>query len=382
MDDMNAIRDLLSAPPARPEVIEAGRARLATAFDPTPLRSLEMPDQPSHLATRRSTAKRKTARWAALGTGLLGAAAAVTLLMTSGAPPVTPDASTSASAPLRLSAKDVLLAAASSVATSRTDGAYWVRRAVTGKQRQEPGGRYTLQLTTAREAWMSPGSDEPMWWINQELGAKPATPEDERAWRAAGSPTTWTYPGKTVTRDGKPFVEVPEITLRGGPGERVATRDASGKAMTLLGRPMRADELAELPTTPEALREYLKDIVTTAYGAERIDLDAELFAAGVKLTMNYPVSPQVQAAAYRMLAALPGVTALGEVTDPLGRAGQAVSSGMRRGGELTFVVDAGTGQPLALLSTIKNGGAEHRSYEAIKQAGWTDERPDLPAERR
>lgn len=82
-----------------------------------------------------------------------------------------------------------------------------------------------------------------------------------------------------------------------------------------------------------------------------------------------------------MLASLPGVTADGEVTDPLGRTGQAVS--LRHStGEYRLIMDTVTGQPLASVSTIKDKGGEARSYTAIKRAGWTDDEPELPARRR
>ncbi|WP_344832204.1 hypothetical protein [Nonomuraea dietziae] len=41
----------------------------------------------------------------------------------------------------------------------------------------------------------SPEAGKPPGLITQFLGAKPATPADEEAWRADGSPKTWTYRG-------------------------------------------------------------------------------------------------------------------------------------------------------------------------------------------
>jgi hypothetical protein len=57
----------------------------------------------------------------------------------------------------------------------------------------------------------------------------------------------------------------------------------------------------------------------------------------------------VRAAAYRMIASLPGVRALGEVTDVLGRTGQGVARVTRDfGGEVEqrLVMDDRTGFPL------------------------------------
>jgi hypothetical protein len=74
-----------------------------------------------------------------------------------------------------------------------------------------------------------------------------------------------------------------------------------------------------------------------------------------------------------MLASLPGTTAEGQVTDPLGRTGQAVSRRLANGTD-RIIVDAETGEPLTFESTI-NG---MRTFEAIKKTGWTNEEPPLP----
>ncbi|GAA3586680.1 hypothetical protein GCM10022419_081110 [Nonomuraea rosea] len=385
MDDLTAIRELLSAPPVSPEVVADGRTRLATAFASTPkpanLRSLEMTEEnPVHQDKRRAM---RTARWTALGVGLLGAAAAVTLVVTSGtsagAPGTRPAAKTpSAQLAKKLSAQQVLLAAATSAAKTPADGAYWVRNGVAGKQRVEPGGKYTLEMITLLETWVSQVPGKPTWFINQNLGIKPATPQDEEAWQAAGSPRSWTYPGTTVTTRGKSF-ETRSVTLHSKPGEPVTKRVDGDKTDSSVGKPMTRAALSELPTTPDGLRDYLKTVIAKQRGAEyaHMDVNAELYDTGVHIIMDLPAPPNVRAAAFRMLAALPGVKAEGEVTDPLGRTGQAVSL-PHGNGEGRLIVNTATGEPLAFVTTIK----ETRSFMAIKKARWTDDKPDLSASRR
>ncbi|MFF5211599.1 CU044_5270 family protein [Streptosporangium sp. NPDC000396] len=404
MDDLTALRELFSVPPPSPEVIADGKARLAAAFTTqsdsprTPRqtlpRSVQMavvpPLQDSDDTTAKTARTRRaarTARWTALGMGLLGAAAAVTFVVASGVPAQGPrpaplaSSSHSPGQPVtKLSAKEILLAAADSVAKTPVDGAYWVRSGVSGHQRRDPSGRYTLQLATSVEIWVPQVPGKRTWVIRQDLGTKPATPQDEEAWRAAGSPQSWTIPGKSITEGGK-SIRTPDVTLRAKPGEREAIRDDSGKTLTLLGTPMTPAALRGLPTTPEGLRDHLERLITKGYGAERVDMNAELYETGVQLIMRFPVSPEVRVAAYRMLASLPGVTAQGEVTDPLGRTGQAVS---RQGGpneQSRFVVDTATGQPLVFESTFTTEGEQHTTYEVIKKTGWTDEEPELPARR-
>jgi len=81
----------------------------------------------------------------------------------------------------------------------------------------------------------------------------------------------------------------------------------------------------------------------------------------VNLIVTVPVSRAVRGAAYHVLAGLPGVRALGTVTDQRGRSGQAVATTERQAGQGTFEVrlifDPNTGAPLA------------REYRAVAPAG-------------
>ncbi|GAA3241958.1 hypothetical protein GCM10020216_068250 [Nonomuraea helvata] len=90
-----------------------------------------------------------------------------------------------------------------------------------------------------------------------------------------------------------------------------------------------------------------------------------------------PVSPQVRAASYRILADLPGVRSLGELTDPLGRKGQAFTrTGEGSEGVATsrIVIDPVSGLPLA--KEEYEGADGHRtSYIAVRAIGPTDAPP-------
>ncbi|MGV9349874.1 hypothetical protein ACWDSD_34870 [Streptomyces spiralis] len=116
-----------------------------------------------------------------------------------------------------------------------------------------------------------------------------------------------------------------------------------------------------------------------------------MFEEGVHLVMDLPVSPQVRAAAYRMLAGLPGVRAAGRTRDPLDRPGQAVAianpeSGGGRG-ETRLIIDPVGLLPLALehVITAPDANDPHTArtgeltwYQVVLDAGWTDTAPDLP----
>lgn len=353
MDDIAQIRTLMSVPPPTSEVVAEGRALLTAAFQESTRR------EPTVGRIRRAV---RAARWTALGAGLLGVAATTAVVLSSSqAPAPVPGHSVTT-----LSARDVFLAAADSTSRTPATGKYWVRKAVNGKQRGAPDNSYTLENTTSNEIWAPRTPGGRMWLISKEQGVAPATPEDEKAWRAAGSPRSWTY-------------HDPEFTLRAEPGERNAEWDDTGKFLTLLNTPMTPEVLNALPTTPEGIRAYLEKVIAKGYGSEPIDMNAELYGYGTQLVMNFPVSPEVRAAVYRMCAALPGVTALGKVTDPLGRTGQAVSFQEGPAVRTRFVLDTATGQPLASESTFTYRGKQYETYTAIDSIAWTDEEPALPA---
>ncbi|GAA2354753.1 hypothetical protein Cme02nite_48020 [Catellatospora methionotrophica] len=139
----------------------------------------------------------------------------------------------------------------------------------------------------------------------------------------------------------------------------------------LAGSPRTVAELAALPTDPALLR---KKLLTWYDGkdGEAEGGDVYLFHAGMGLVIDLPVPPRVRAAAYRMLAALPGMTSLGPVTDQHGRAGIAI--GLTRQGDFgksqaRLIVDRTTGQALARESWVGNRAA---SWTVLLGARWAD----------
>jgi hypothetical protein len=103
--------------------------------------------------------------------------------------------------------------------------------------------------------------------------------------------------------------------------------------------------------------------------------------------IGLPVSNPVRAAAYRLLAELPGVRDLGAVRDVRGRAGQAVAfveDDPRSGSfEVRLIIDVHTGQALAQerravqprgrWSWIAPGTLV--GYQAVLFSGTTDANP-------
>ncbi|MFD1541711.1 hypothetical protein [Nonomuraea guangzhouensis] len=345
MDDYQAVRELLPAPPLSPEVERAGRERLAGAF-----------------AQERVRRGRKIARRSALGLVLAGAAAVALL---TGVLPDRPVVTHGAVAPAN--ANRILLAAATSVAATSDSGAWWGSKLIDGREFYDPGHRYLLRQTKSVESWIPADPETRTWYRETYLGAAPASSQAEAAWRAAGAPTSWTY--------GKNAPDL--ITDEGPPG---VVRAARGKPWTfssedwdfrivLAGKPL--TRMNEVPETPEGLRALFSGVD-----------DQALVDDVVRLLVYAPVTSETRAAAYRLLASMPGVSAVGQQTDTLGRTGQALEY---QSGEFAFteyagrtrnrlVIDPATGMPLSIETRDTADGRLLR-FTAIQESVWTDDNP-------
>lgn len=346
MDDYQAVRELLPVPPLSPEVERAGRERLNAAF-----------------TTKRARPPLRATWWSALGLGLAGAAAAA-LVVISAAPPGPP-------APRGVIAaqdgKRFLLAAATSVASMPDDGAWWASTLVNGWEFRAPGGGYTLRQTRLEESWIPADPEASTWYRWTYSGVRPATPRDEEAWRADGAPASWTYEGDTP---GMLSLDDPPGVVRAAPGkpDTFSSEDWDFRVV-MAGRPL--TKLDELPDTPEGLRELLK-------GPD----DRSTVDNIVRLLFFAPVTSDTRAAAYRLLASMPDVGAVGQVTDVLGRTGPAIEY---RSGEFPtrpyagetrtrLVVDPGSGAPLS-LETRSVADGMLLNFTAVQESHWADDNP-------
>ncbi|OPG03898.1 CU044_5270 family protein [Microbispora sp. GKU 823] len=434
-DELAAVRELLVEPAPTAAAFDAGHARLMAALalaaqddpyvlggdphgtgaDPEPENSPSDP-QPARSGNgqRRSLARgvrrlpghyfpwrRVTGRRVAVGALLAGAAAAAALIVTTavtsgGRVVLTPATGASAGTPAAAAAsgaanaRQILLAAASATArTSDEAGAYWRTKTSYIQRFLSPDRRYLLQRGLSGEMWLARDPARPSWRIRRPLGVRPATPEDEAAWRDAGSPREWRYPHDV---EGLGDLD-PEEEVRSAPEEPVAGRLLGGwigSPGLLAKTPITWAELGRIPSGTEELRDYLEARVsrqTKKYQVpdSRQEMDYRLQGACIEMLMGLPVSAEVRASAYRILATLPGITAVGEVTDALGRTGQGLT--YRAGDEateVTMVVDPGNGLFLSTETRGTGVKADGRTvdvgtYVAYEDAGWTDEEPDLPA---
>ncbi|GAT66695.1 hypothetical protein PS9374_02345 [Planomonospora sphaerica] len=268
-------------------------------------------------------------------------------------------------------------------------GAYWrVEQIRTAMHPKPVGSGYHLIERSVSVDWLSLAGKN--WWGFRKLGAKPATPKDEAAWRADGSPTSWAY-----------RVEGMKV--------RVSTRPDKGSVMPTKGRRdgfhvgeklMTYQQLQALPAEVEPLRRYLTEqtdawIDKAAEEAKSTDpratkndwlvnRDRYVAERAIPLLYENPVPEKVRAAAYQVLKTTKGVTDLGRVTDPLGRSGHKLALPVltKKNTVLKqyYVVDTRTMTLLAEYTDLKDDRApvHGKSDTTTFTVGWTNDKPAVP----
>ncbi|WP_344855942.1 CU044_5270 family protein [Planomonospora alba] len=319
-----------------------------------------------------------------LSLGLAGVVAAVTAAVLVGgtargpAPVVSPAASGTVTRPAVLSAREVLLVAAASAERRPATGDYWH---VSSRSRtlQPVDEGFVISMERESESWV--GARE-QWGSSRILAIKPATGADRAAWEKAGSPRELTFAGRK------------RIPIREN-GEQPHTGHTKSEEIFWLGRNVTLADLRNLPTDPRALR---ADLLRFHEGEDTeadvpMGEDAWLFRVAEGLIMSMPVSPEVRAAAFRMLADLPSVVSLGQVTDAAGRTGTAIAiagTSQSKPGDtgegvvqVRLIIDERSGRALARESVVVEPGGMQAGLapgtvwntDTVLEAGWTDEHP-------
>ncbi|MER6104318.1 CU044_5270 family protein [Streptomyces sp. NPDC001832] len=345
---------------ARPAHLDPARAT------PSPVREEELAmftSRPRATRTARTTARpRRVGR--SLVPGLaVATATAVAALMITDTVPLKPGPAPSATSD---SGSRILLAAASHVEQQPAgSGTYWYVEERLGSPHKVPGKNYTIDARTEQRYWTAAAKNK-QWSQSLDLGARPATKADEAAWKADGSPTSWNLTGETVTYAGKGEIQ---HDAPGGTADIVTMGDI----------PLHL--LATLPTDEKALRKRLFALVDKDYNAPKKVLDRIVVDTAVQLATTLPSPPALRAAAYRLLAAEPGVRSLGDVKDHTGRTGYAVAlPSPHEPAELRLIFDKSTGMPLGteMVATRDGDGVskgELLNYTTITSMKWTEEAP-------
>jgi hypothetical protein len=220
--------------------------------------------------------------------------------------------------------------------------------------------------------------------LNETRG--PWTSLDTARWLAAGSPETVAADAGT----GK-YSKALQLPV-GGDKPSVLRTDSEGAILSLGADNVSYSYLRQLPSDQTDLALLLTKLYYRDGGAAADDQSDWTFGQVGNL-ITFPVSNAVRASAYRILAGLPGITSLGAVTDPLGRAGVGVALPAKDYGDLgvqqqQLIVDPATStilsqqtvltqpSPLAVSAGMKAGTVLY--YTATTHIGWTDQPAAYP----
>jgi hypothetical protein len=197
-----------------------------------------------------------------------------------------------------------------------------------------------------------PGKRE--YFYTRQLGARPVSAADAAAWRQAGSPRIWRavglprywgVPGRRLILGSR----TPGVAFATSPLAPAQTwQHGHGTLGYLEGDlpPLTLRQFRQLPTTTARLMAALRhEAMRTQPDGVGASADQLIWSEAINMLQD-PVSQQVRAAAYRVMAELPRVRMLGRMRDPLGRAGYGVGTGPSALGEIA-IINPATGSLLA-----------------------------------
>jgi hypothetical protein len=392
MHELNMIRVLLDEAPPSAEVIAEGRRRIAasTAEPGWPeARHGVVGHQTRPTAGLRSAPGRgfrhRSARRLAVGAAAAaaGAAAALALvtLVPHGAPAARPSHVRADGLPGRPARGFLLAMAVKAAAAGQSTGRWYCGQREQGDRMlvgrddttlQAPWGggpplagyRYALFTKFMIESCFEPPTKGAPYGTvegaTQSLGAQPASPADAAAWRRAGSPTSWiAWYDKTV-----------RITAAPGPRYQAGPRPLTGHS----------GNETTLPTNPSQLKAFYLDHQALFHNGGTPN---EIVSDDAVSTMDDGgpgVTPAVRAAAFRVLASLPGIQVKPNVQDPAGQSGTAVLLGQTRSTLTLLIVDPATSASLCIEDVAKQPVAHAPAgtvldYTLFVSMGWTNTPP-------
>ena len=322
MDDLEMVRDLLLPEPPSAAVTEAARARV-----------LEQSPPPGHYRRTRRLAGRPHWRPSLPAAAAVAAVVGVTAALVVGQVPTghgPDDSGTSYQA--SPAAVGVLLRAANSALTGPATGRYWRQSTISGTLAVSGPNEHpyaVVRQDTPQTIWY-PSSPKERTRVAGPSGYTSSlpTPGAVAAWQADGKPALphGTYSElQQASRAPAPelwfgFTFMTAAQFQALPASTAALAAAIRHAIN--DDPMTANpgtnEIPE-PSWVAWLQQFPPFKPGTAAESRLI------FAVCLDLLDRDPVTPQVRAAAFRVIATLPGIRLQGRVTDPLGRTGYGVT---------------------------------------------------------
>jgi hypothetical protein len=152
----------------------------------------------------------------------------------------------------------------------------------------------------------------------------------------------------------------------------LGSADVGARTFDVEGRGLTFEDLQKLPIDSTALMAFLLAPYPPDYQRTHpVELAQRLFGEAFDLAVA-PVAPVVRAAAFDLLAGLPGIVDLGSVRDSLGRRGIAIA--IPQGNiQHQLIIDPSTGAVLEMRDVSFAGGHSHITLDNILvQSGWTD----------
>ncbi|WP_034484569.1 hypothetical protein [Actinomadura oligospora] len=409
MDELDALR-MLAADPTE-ESVAAGRVRLE-AETRGPARRRGRPFSMPRLTL-----------FTGFGLTLVGAGAAAAVMMASGtATPRAPGTPSGADGTfMEVAAKADLLPSGRYWYSDQIQGQSYMQRPKTGPYAIFGAHSETYRFVGAQK------KDGSGFW-GRDLPSRPASPEDEAAWRRAGSPSSfrvWSNDHYYVYRDkATPWVNDQAGQGAGGEFTGFGFREkrAAGEKTT-----MTVADFAALPTDPSVLAKRMFPRLTGRAALDPLALDTmsqeqlrkllentasipprdmtpreKIFEAGSALK-DSPLPPKVRAALMRALAAQPGIRTVKNTQDPLGRPGVALVAdpvkrtvtgeyGTPKNEQGTYseseelVFNEKTGELLSQQNVLVEPGGPYvarkagsvLSYWIVRSGGWTNTKPHPP----
>lgn len=218
-----------------------------------------------------------------------------------------------------------------------------------------------ILLAAATTAAKTPGASG-AYWFDKTIESIPGYRETDETWSPRGGGPHWVWAGKKT--HGR-IIKLPSrgplrFDVTGNPGELrqlqglgpIQVSPGSSRAAETVGR-LTIRQLQKLPAAPAALAARIVAI-NTRY--ERLNGVPDpghvaIFMSLTTLVAGTPAPPAVRAAAFRAIATLPNVTSLGPV-----KGGQAVKLALGGDQYATLIVNTATGQARYILTVNRSGG--------------------------
>ena len=308
-------------------------------------------------------------------------------------------------------AESVLLQMAALAASQSQAGTknYWQVSTATGSLGVAGTGanRYLISQTShvATSLGIRPG-EQSFMVTGEDSVTAPAAPRDLMLWRAAGSAKTFEvdeagfvkYSGAPIENFAASGTSAADArqTVAIGHGEPSTFQIGFGDYIaTVGGEWFGYAELQELPDSATVLLSLLDKYyrVATGDGGRAAGEKIQWMITQATNLITMPVPPAVRAAAYRLLAALPGIENLGLASDSSGRSGLALALPAQTSGALGSVreellVNPQSDSILAIEQVVVTPSTEARAaglkpgsvvdYTTITGIGWSDGPIALP----